>query len=423
MKIEKTLINFIDDALGNLDEGTSMLFVCDSFTLNDIITLSDLVIMNFIKQGGGCIVVGTSLPISMLYYDILSRFSSEYIDFMIKRSEEGKYYYIDVASKEGFQKDLSIFKGVIRIDNDPNRIVHEINSLRNQIKKSYPENPVMISYQNFSSSFIDFGEESVLKMFRRLTIGAKQKGDIISGLVNRDLHDSRVINTLIHLADFVVELSSEEKGGLKQPYVRVLKSPNLEASIINLQQTYAYILSDNNFLKIPSMASDFEELKKNISYLEGGAVSIGNIEYLITPLNTFLFLFKELEKKLGMHEYREFMKDYGESLGLKITSFLRSEYGLKGNELLKEALNYFLVRGWGRIIKKEGSLESGTFKMSSFETLSHYYGKSDHKVCAIVGSILLGILEGVTGKKWSCEETGCIAIGDELCEFEAKVEK
>jgi predicted hydrocarbon binding protein len=33
------------------------------------------------------------------------------------------------------------------------------------------------------------------------------------------------------------------------------------------------------------------------------------------------------------------------------------------------------------------------------------------------------MLEGVTGNKWTCRETKCIATGDELCEFEAEVEK
>lgn len=423
MKIEKTLIDFIDEALGSLDEGTSILFVCDSYTLNDTITLGGLVAINFIKQGGACIVVSTSLPFSMLFDDIESRFAAEDLPFIAKSIDEDRCYYLDATSKKDFKGDLTSFKGIIRIDNDPNRIIYEINFFRDQIKESYPEIPVMISYHNFSSSIIDFGSESVLKMYRRLIISAKQKGVLINGVINRDLHDSHIINALIHLSDFVVELSCEEKGGIKQPYVRVLKSPNLQASMTNLQQRFAYILSDNNFLKIPSLAHAFEELKRNISYGERGEVSICNKEYLITPLNTFLFLFKELEKKLGMHEYRELMRDYGESLGLKITNYLRSEYGLKGNELLKEALNYFLIRGWGRIVKKEGNLDSGIFRMSSFETLSHYYGKSDHKVCAIVESILLGILEGVTGKKWSCRETRCIAVGDDLCEFEAKVEK
>jgi len=423
LKIEKTLIDFIDEALGNLDEGTSILFVCDSLTLNDTITLCGLIIVNFIKQGGGCIVANTSLPFSMIYVDIKSRSMMEELPFIEKGAEEGRCYYIDIASEEAFQEDLSNFKGVIKINNDPNRIIYEILFLGDEIKKSFPDAPVMVWYNNFSSSIIDFGSESVLKMFRKLSTSAKQKGYLITGLVNRDLHDPRIINTLMHFADFVVELSSEEKGGVKQPYVRVLKSPILEPNVTNLQQRYAYTLSGTNFSTIPSLAPVFDKLKRNISYLERGEVSIYNMEYLITPLNTFLLLLKELEKNLGINEYNEFAKNFGKTVGLEITNFFRSKYSLQGNELLKEAINYLLIRGWGRLIEKVGSLELGRLKISSFQTFAYNYGKSDHKVCAIFEGIVSGVLEGVTGNKWTCRETKCMATGDELCEFEAKVEK
>jgi predicted hydrocarbon binding protein len=423
LKIEKTLIDFIDEALGNLDKGTSMLFVCDSLTLNDAITLCGLITISFVKQGGGCILVTTSLPFSMFFDEIKSRFAEEELPFLKKSLEKGMGYYIDISSEEASKEDLSNSKGIIKINNDPNRIMYEILFSGDQIKKGFPDIPVLISYQNFSSSIIDFGPEPVLKMFRKLTTSAKQKGYVITGLVNRDLHDSHVLNTLMHFADFVVELSSEKKGGVKQPYVQVLKSPNLEQNVTNLQQRYAYTLSGNSFSTIPALAPAFDELKRNISYLDSGALSIHNTKYLIMSLNTFLLLYKELEKNFKINEYSEFVKNFGKTVGLEITKLFKSEHRLGGNELLEEALNYVLLQGWGRLIKKEGSLESGRLKISYFETFARNYGKSDHKVSQIFEGILSGMLESVTGSKWSCRETKCIATGDELCEFEAEVEK
>lgn len=421
MKIEKTLIEFIDRALGNIDEGTSMLFICDSFTLNDMLTLCGLVSLNFLKQGGGFILVSTSLPFSMIFNDVKSRFATD--ELVKKITQEGRGYYVDTISEEALPEDLVDFKSIIRIDNDLDRIVYEILFLSNQIKKDFPGTPVMVFYNNFSSSIIDFGSESVLKMFRKLTISAKQRGDLITGLVNRDLHDSCVINTLMHFADFVVELRCEEKGGAKQPYVQVLKSPILEPNVTNLQ-SYAYILSENNFTTVPSLAPAFDNLKRNISYnLENGEVSINNIDYLITPLNTFLLLLKDLKNNLRINEYNEFAKNFGKTVGLEITNFFKSKYSLHGNELLKEAINYWLIRGWGRVIKEEGSSESGRLKIYSFQTFAYNYGKSDHNVCAIFEGVLSGVLGGVTGYTWTCRETNCIATGNELCEFEAKVEK
>jgi predicted hydrocarbon binding protein len=422
LKIEKTSIEFIDKSLGGLDEGTSMLFICDSFTLNDMLTLCGLVSLNFVKQGGGIVLVSTSLPFSMLYDDVKSRFTLDDLLFIEKITQEGRGYYIDTASEEALPEKLGNFKSVIRIDNDLDKILYEIPFLSNQIKKEFPGTPVIIFYNNFSSSIIDFGPEPVLKMFRKLTASAKQTGDLITGLVNRDLHDSRVVNTLMHFTDFVVELSCEEKGGVKQPYVQVLKSPILEPKL--KLQSCAYILSENNFTTHPSLAPAFDKLKRNISYnLENGEVSIYNMQYLITPLNTFLLLLKELKKNLGMNEFHEFAKNFGKKVGLEITNFFKSKYILHGKELLKEAINYLLIRGWGRIIKETGSLEAGRLEISSFQTFAYNYGKTDHKVCAVFEGILSGVLEGVTGCNWICRETSCIATGGELCEFEAEVEK
>ncbi|MBS7249030.1 MAG: hypothetical protein KIH08_00325 [Candidatus Freyarchaeota archaeon] len=420
MMTEK-MVEFIDEYLGVLSGGTSILFICDSFTLNDAITLNLLVGINFLKQGGGGIVIGTSLPSSMVNEDIQTRFSPKDVDLIWQAFNVGKCYYLDTTLNNTFHKGSSL-KGVLGIDNDPDRILFEVSYLREKIKNVSPDTPLMILYQNFSSSILDFGSKTVLKIFRKLTANVKRWGDIIMGLVNRDIHDPIILNALIHLADFVVELRCEEGGSLKQPYFRVLKSPVSEPSSANIYQRYAYLFSNNTFLKLPALAPIFDDFKRRISYREG-KILIGDREFLITPLSTFLFLFKELEKTLGINEYGKFMEGFGRKLGLEITNLFKSKYGLEGSDLLRETLNYFLIRGWGRLIKREGSPESGEFKIYNFMTISYYYGKSNHKVCAVVGSILAGILEGVTGKRWICNETHCIARGDEWCVFEAKIEQ
>ncbi|MHA1579402.1 MAG: V4R domain-containing protein [Candidatus Freyarchaeota archaeon] len=420
MKIEKTMVDFIDEALGNLDDGMSMLFIADSFTLDDLNTLFGFVALNFIRQGGGCVGVFTSLPFSLLFGEIKSRSSKGALTLIETVLREGRVYYLDIVSDVDLQEPLS-FDGVVRVSNDLDRILYEIDRSRERIKKAFPDIPIMVLYSNLSSSIIDLGSAAVLKMFRRLTTRIKQRGDVVLSLVNRDLHDSRVINTLIHFADFVLEFSSEERGGVKQPYMQVLKSPISEAK--RIQRKHTYIITANAFLKIPAKASVFDKFKRSISLLDGGKVSVRNVEYLITPLDTYILLFKELENHLGQNEYRELMSEFGRSVGLKIVSFFKSEYGLEGDELFKEALNYFLIRGWGRIIKMEGSPNSGWLKLYLFSALAKNYGKPDYPVCVVGEGIFSGMLEGTTGNRWTCREKNCMAMGYELCEFEAKVEK
>nr|MDO8076061.1 hypothetical protein [Candidatus Freyarchaeota archaeon] len=77
MKIERTMVGLIDESLGDLDEGMSLLFIADSFTLDDVTTLFGFVALNFLRQGGGCVGVFTSLPFSSFFDDVKNRFSAE----------------------------------------------------------------------------------------------------------------------------------------------------------------------------------------------------------------------------------------------------------------------------------------------------------------------------------------------------------
>lgn len=230
MKIEKTSVEFIDRTLGNLDEGTSMLFICDSFTLNDTLTLCGLVFLTFVKQGGSFILANTSPPFGILFENVKSRFAADQFPFIEKITQKGRVYFIDTISEEAYQDNVSNFN-IIGIDNNLDKILYEILFLSNQVRKNFPDTLVMIFYNDFSSSIMDFGPKIVLKMFRKLTINAKQKGDIITSIVNRDLHDSRVINTLIHFADFVVELLQRKRrskttirASIETPHLRTKRN-------------------------------------------------------------------------------------------------------------------------------------------------------------------------------------------------------
>nr|MDO8077684.1 V4R domain-containing protein [Candidatus Freyarchaeota archaeon] len=423
MKIERTMVGLIDESLGNLDEGMSLLFIADSFTLDDMTTLFGFVALNFLRQGGGCVGVFTSLPFSSFFDDVKNRFSAEALTFLEKVLRDGRVYYLDLVSDVDLQDSSGDYGGVVRVINDSDRILYEINRSRERIKRAFPDVPIMVLYSNLSSSIIDFGSATVLKMFRRLTANARRRGDITLAVVNRDLHDSRVVNTLIHFSDFVLEFGSEERGGVKQPYMQILKSPFSGPKSANTQRKYTYIITADSFLKIPAKASLFDKFKRSISLLERGVVSDGNLEYLITPLNTYILLFKALEKHLGQGEYREFIRRFGRSVGLKTAGFFKSRYGLEGSESLKEALNHFLISGWGRVVKMEGDPDSGRLKLYLFSTLARSYGEADHPVCVLGEGIFSGMLEGVTGHRWTCKEKNCIAMGHELCEFEARAEK
>lgn len=422
MKIRKTGIDYIDKTLSRLYGGLSILIVSDSFSFNDANRLWALLGLNFLEKGGAVIAVHTNLPFYIIQKQVEKNYSNEKNMVFQKAIRDGKFYFLDLVSGE--DKTNTTFNGVksIRgIANDPDRIIYEINSAKNQIKQKFPDTPILVAYVNISSSVVDFGSKPVLKMIRRLIIDTKREGDILLGIANREVHKPTVTNTLSHLVDYVINFGLEKINDKKQSYVHVSRTPLLKEAHKLLNQKFAYYFSGDKFLTLFPLYHSFDELIKSMSFNELGQISLRGWNHVITPVQTFILAFKNMEKVHNYEEQQQILFNYGLTVGIGAALLIKTESGLSNKQLVKEVLKYNTLAGWGRTLSIEGSIDEGKIKLTGVSTIALSYGHSDHPVCTFVGGAIAGILQIATKKEWTCRETKCMAKGDEYCEFELEL--
>jgi predicted hydrocarbon binding protein len=87
--------------------------------------------------------------------------------------------------------------------------------------------------------------------------------------------------------------------------------------------------------------------------------------------------------------------------------------------------HYFFI-GMGSIefnllqLLKMAAVRSLTIKIkNSFPALA--IGKTGHAECHLTRGYLVGAVDVMTGKHWTCEETKCMCKGDPYCEFKLKL--
>ncbi|MEM2984608.1 MAG: V4R domain-containing protein [Candidatus Jordarchaeaceae archaeon] len=419
MKIRKTEIDYIDNTLGRLYGGLSILLTSDSFTLNDANRLAALIALNFLEKGGAVITVHTNLPFEIINRQIKKNFSEKMNKVFQKAIQEDRFYFLDLVSSENKTKVVyDEVRNIREIANEPNRIIYEINEAKSQLKQKFPDTPILVIYANVSSSIIDFDSKTVLRMIRKLTLDAKGEGGIFLGIANRDVHEPQVTNTLTHIIDYAINFSFETVEEKKQSYVHISRTPLIREAHKILNQRFAYLFTPDKFITLFPLYDSFTKLKESMSFNELGQVSILGWNHIITPIQTLILFIKAIEKQHNQEESRKILLELGKQVGRGAALLIKSESQKNNKNQLSEVLKYNTVSGWGRVISIEGSVDTGKLKIKGVSTMALSYNHSDRPVCTFVGGALVGILQVITSKEWICKETKCMAMGNDYCEFE-----
>ncbi|WXG40327.1 MAG: 4-vinyl reductase [Candidatus Freyarchaeum deiterrae] len=422
MKIQNIGIEFVDQTLGVLYDGLPIMFSTDSATADDAQKLGSLIALNILEKGGGCVLIYENLPFSLAVNETLYFQSPAKRLILQKAMNEGRLHFLNIVVEETVStQKFNYSEFITEVVNDPPRIVYEILNAKNQIKKIFSDAPVLILHTNISSLIVDFEPQVVLNMIRKLILNVKQGSDLFLGILNREMQEQNVTNSITHFTDYILEFGIDILGGKKQPYVSVNRTPLLKDTEKSLYKKIAYEISEDNFYTIPSLPTTFEELKENISYLERGEVTAYGTNYVIIEIWSLLHLLKESEKKLGKSEYTKIIGRVGGSIGTLIIKALSPQFDLNAEELFKAALNHLSITGWGKFNILEGNIKSKRITLEAFSIFAANYGESDYPVCVLEGGILQGILKEITSLSWSCTEKECIAMGNKKCKFELKL--
>ncbi len=419
MKVEETGVPVIDFSLGKLSGGQVLLFTADSSTLNDAMLLSMLVTFNLIDQGMSCVAIQTDEPYILALKKFKHIFLPEKVPLLLQKVEEGRFTYLDLVSSPIQSDEIAEnLNGVRLVSNDINRILYEANQAIEKTKTKFPNSKIIFLYHNVSSTIVDFDSKAVLKMLRKLIGTIKQDGNIFIGVVNRDIHESEITNALKHFASYVLELGLEMKNDLPHPYLQVSKTPMVGVIKRILHKRLAYHISGDKFETFSPISFYLDELEDGQIFYQKGEVSILGTKSLVLPVQFLVELLKTLEENLDYELYRKMVLELGIEFGAKNVRAVESEFKLKEDRLLLSTLKYLSARGYGKLLGFEGNLKSGNMKFLIHSSLAELRGKSNQPVDALYEGGLLGVLQEITGKKWSCKETKCIAMGDDHCEFE-----
>ena len=161
-------------------------------------------------------------------------------------------------------------------------------------------------------------------------------------------------------------------------------------------------------------------------------LTLGNLE--IAPMHDYFLpsLFHDLERQIGPVA-RTLVIRYATHVGLKDGENLRKAMEASGVKVTLDAavqvvrnfLTLWCLLGWGRLRRVE--LVNGKLiaeRTSSYEAEGYLklgLGKARSPRCWIALGYVIGVTQGILGRRVEGEETKCIAMGDDTCTFEITI--
>lgn len=149
-------------------------------------------------------------------------------------------------------------------------------------------------------------------------------------------------------------------------------------------------------------------------------ISIFDLLFAMQPLESLVDLQKSLEKSLGK-KGTDLMTDFGRKISTALINHFKARFRLKGEQLREVWLNMFSLGGFGKLQIVKFDSKSAIFQTNSSSIAKVYmskYKRSAQPVCSIISGMLEAYFQEVTGKKFKCKETTCMATGKQFCTFE-----
>jgi len=114
--------------------------------------------------------------------------------------------------------------------------------------------------------------------------------------------------------------------------------------------------------------------------------------------------------------------DSGKEAVKEMVRFLKKGWNLNGREFIKAAEEFFAELGMGELSIIYPKIGLHRKKRIVFRIRNSYIARSvsersKEPVCHLFRGYAAGVIEELTGLKMDAEETKCLAMGDEYCEF------
>ncbi|MBU7022590.1 MAG: MEDS domain-containing protein [Theionarchaea archaeon] len=146
-----------------------------------------------------------------------------------KYVEKKQLTFIDAYTtryEKSYSQDLDIFKELVWD-------VGASNQLRLALSKHLEQmtgqkgSEIRCMIDSLSSLFRTENPEDVIDLFEIIQMDAKKYGGIYLFILDKGVHDERLVNTLLYLADGIFDFSTRERGSELEHVMRVQKLKNM----------------------------------------------------------------------------------------------------------------------------------------------------------------------------------------------------
>ncbi|MEM3650796.1 MAG: V4R domain-containing protein, partial [Candidatus Jordarchaeaceae archaeon] len=206
-----------------------------------------------------------------------------------------------------------------------------------------------------------------------------------------------------------------EQNNIFQKYLRVAKSP-----LINyLNDVVPYEVAPSGINLRTEIMREFESVKQNLKMRQAGAVDLLGIQMTLIPSEAFELMSKILVGKKSYEEGSKLLHQLGRDLAYSISKNIQNKFKIVNLEeaILLNARIYTLM-GLGELIIQDYNKEKGTIliRVNNSPICTPLKG-AGKKMGALIEGAIEGVAEAYTLSNCKCEETKCIAQGDEYCEY------
>jgi len=309
----------------------------------------------------------------------------------------------DIESKEKVL--ISEPRDPIHIDAFFLKLLTQIEKFKNQI----------FSVFFFSNVFLAKAEvQKIINLIYKQRMYMSQYGCAIY-VFDKGMLETKTINTLEHIFDFVIDFKIEQINGRFQKYLRVKKSP-LPRHI----DAYApYDKTPEKIVIRTGLIEDFEPFKQQLKMVKQGYVDLMGNRIVFLGGDYLSCMLKNLFKVYGYENVYSLIYSLEKERGSSFLYPLVKEFKLSD---LKEVITYcfkiFVLRGLGNFEIVEFNPDEGFFRFRVLDNPICSQLKDLGKPAGVtIAGTIAGIVEKYTGKEYDAQEVKCLAKGDEYCEY------
>ncbi|MEM3562547.1 MAG: V4R domain-containing protein [Candidatus Jordarchaeaceae archaeon] len=417
MALASTGIAELDKLLGGgVPRGSTVLILCEGQNAQEASALLGIICLNILERGENVILLTTDPPnetFPQLYAP----------EIAASALRENRLFYIDLfSSSMGVQSSENSNIVVVEKPHDLNHVFYHVSMFRDDKLKGIPAPGLKVSwiYNQLSTTIFTVGDpDKVLRFIWNFRSKIKTLRDVAYTVMNVEMHPKQVVETAKHIFDTVIELRTTEKDGISIKHIRILKNAGLPC--VTDLVTYSVDIQSRKFLLSSEIVTSFEEFRKMLTMDIPGVLRLPLYDafarFLVMPANQILNIIKKAGEDNLLEKVKDFLDYAGYENGRALAQIFKEKYKLQGDKIAESCLTTGTIVGWGNFsLMAEGDKLKVIVRIKNSPFINSLR-KLKQPICFIQRGFIRGVLDVAYGFHYYVEETKCLGLGDEECEF------